>query len=349
MGKRDKKGDEEAPEPDDEGKMSTLKQEQEAKKRRKLQAEAGLISQGAAERLDWMYEANALDGEGLDEHLMNSAVKGDRDQDMEDVKKLSTEIAGSLFLKDVTRTSTDTFRKLREDPMFQIKQAEHRQKSELASNPLIMARIKEKRAREARKVKKAAKKEKKKAKKEKKKAKKEAKRAKKAGASSSSSSDSSDGEQAAAPQSRGPASAVTRRSRSRSPRGAVSPVREDLRAPGLGSRPSGPVGAPRVPRKGGSQVSRTMTAEEREAKIAAMRADGSRHEQAKDERIHKIGQYEQAVEQVEEKLRATKDSTFMNKVKKDTYMADGTKLADRLRTQRHRLETRNSLRDDKLV
>merc|ERR1712224_1081746 len=115
----------------------------------------------------------------MGDELMNSAVTADKDKDMENMKALQENTAGSLFLKSATKTTEDMLRKLREDPLFQIKQQEELARQSMLSNPLIAARIKKQESKqskkEAKKVKKAMKKEKKKAKKEAKKQKKLAK------------------------------------------------------------------------------------------------------------------------------------------------------------------------------
>lgn len=365
---------------DDTAMQSRLEAERNAAKMKKLQADAGMISPAQAERLDWMYEAQALDGETGEDHLMNEAVKGDRDQDLEDVKKLSTETAGSLFLKDLTRTTNDTFRKLREDPLFQIKKAEHRQRQDQQANPLIMARLRDQALRRQKKEKK---KEKKRAKKEKKAAKKAAKQAKRGGASSSSSSSSDDAPRAPRsglrpsdsragyrpglgsggpppdpPPDRG-------RSRSPSPRAThmggrgMSPVRGALRAtPGLGPRAerkeplraAGSLGPNyRRERAARGNATQRMSEEVKRRKLEEMTRDGHAHEVSKDERIRRISEKEKALEEAEEKARVAKSQSFMQKVKKDTYMGDDADLGSRMRTQRNRLQTKSALSDERLV
>merc|ERR1719316_776375 len=95
--------------------------------------------------------------------LMNTPVSAQADKDMADVKSLSTNTAGSLFLKgSATRTTEDTLRKLREDPLFQIRREEQAAKESMMQNPLILARLKKKQEKaskkDSKKDKKAAKK-----------------------------------------------------------------------------------------------------------------------------------------------------------------------------------------------
>merc|ERR1719440_135804 len=144
---------------------------------------------------------------------MNTAVTDQKDKDVADIKSLQTETAGSLFLKGpATKTSEDVLRKLREDPLFQIRREEQAARDSMMANPLILARLKKK---QEKALKKQSKKESKKEKKAMKKAKKLAKKAsKKAAKSSSSSSSDDDG-----PPVKVPMQAVPQaRARSRSPR-----------------------------------------------------------------------------------------------------------------------------------
>merc|ERR1712110_1251993 len=105
---------------------------------------------------------------------------------------LQQSTAGSLFLKGpATRTSEDTLRKLREDPLFQIRREEQAARESMMQNPLIIARLKKRQEKVSKKDIKKAKKAAKKEKKAKKKAKKAIKKASKKSSSSSSSSSSS--------------------------------------------------------------------------------------------------------------------------------------------------------------
>lgn len=67
-------------------------------------------------------------------------------------------VAGSLFLPSLTKTSEDTLRKLREDPLFIIRQAEAQQKRDVLTNPLLRPQVatpdKDKKAKKAKKEKK---------------------------------------------------------------------------------------------------------------------------------------------------------------------------------------------------
>merc|ERR1712190_480171 len=168
-----------------------------------------------------MYEQSASSLKPTDDELMNKPVEAQKDQDMEDMKKLGMSTAGSLFLKSATKTTEDMLRKLREDPMFQIRRQEQAAKESMLANPLVKARLASKQQKSAKKAEKKAKKQSKKAeKKAKKAAKKAIKKATKKKKSSSSSSSSSDSDNK--PNGAPPAAtqAALGRERSRSPREA---------------------------------------------------------------------------------------------------------------------------------
>merc|ERR1712060_387686 len=88
----------------------------------------------------------------------NKPVAAQKDQDIEDVKKLQESTAGSLFLKSATKTTEDMMRKLREDPLFQIRRQEQAAKESMLANPLVRARLQAKADKQARKAQKKAKK-----------------------------------------------------------------------------------------------------------------------------------------------------------------------------------------------
>merc|ERR1712060_65927 len=163
--------------------------EQEVSALQKLQAAGGLVDRTKeVERLDWMYEQSASSIQPTDEELMNKPVESQKDKDLEDIKKLGESTAGSLFLKSATKTTEDMLRKLREDPLFQIRRQEQAAKESMLANPLVKARLQ---AKADKQRKKAEKKMKKKAKKEEKKAKKAAKKAMKKAVKKAASSSSS--------------------------------------------------------------------------------------------------------------------------------------------------------------
>merc|ERR1711972_1206775 len=130
--------------------MGELMAERESSALKKLQAAAGLVDkQKEVERLDWMYEQSAASIKPTDDELMNMPVAAQKDKDIEDVKKLGESTAGSLFLSSATKTTEDMMRKLREDPLFQIRRQEEAARANMMSNPLVVARLKKKAEKES--------------------------------------------------------------------------------------------------------------------------------------------------------------------------------------------------------
>lgn len=274
----------------------------------------------APERLDWMYEQSAASVKPNDDELMNMPISAQKDKDIEDVKNLQGNTAGSLFLTSATKTTEDMVRKLREDPLFQIRRQEQAAKESMMTNPLIMAKIKKKQEKAA---KKAAKKEKKAAKKEEKALKKAAKAKKK------SSSDSS--EEPAAPP---PAKKRERE----------APPEPDLSALG----PSQVVLSKRMEHEmrvkqqkdaalASRGLGRRMTDEEKDQRVQQMRVDAKKHERMKDDRIASAEDREKQIEELEAKMREKSDQKYFRDLRKDAYAADAEmSVADRIKTQRHR-------------
>merc|ERR1712194_436386 len=124
-------------------KIAELKAEKETSALKKLQAAAGFMDKPKVERLDWMYEQSALSKHDEDKS-MNTPVQSQKDADVEAIKKLEESTAGSLFLKSATKTTEDMLRKLREDPLFQIRRQEQAAKDSMMANPLVKARLQQK-------------------------------------------------------------------------------------------------------------------------------------------------------------------------------------------------------------
>lgn len=274
----------------------------------------------APERLDWMYEQSAASVKPNDDELMNMPISAQKDKDIEDVKNLQGNTAGSLFLTSATKTTEDMVRKLREDPLFQIRRQEQAAKESMMTNPLIMAKIKKKQEKAA---KKAAKKEKKAAKKEEKALKKAAKAKKK------SSSDSSEEPTAPPP--------AKKRERE-------EPPEPDLSALG----PSQVVLSKRMEHEmrvkqqkdaalASRGLGRRMTDEEKDQRVQQMRVDAKKHERMKDDRIASAEDREKQIEELEAKMREKSDQKYFRDLRKDAYAADAEmSVADRIKTQRHR-------------
>eukprot|EP00928_Gymnodinium_smaydae_P026538 TRINITY_DN2080_c0_g1_i1.p1 TRINITY_DN2080_c0_g1~~TRINITY_DN2080_c0_g1_i1.p1 ORF type:complete len:342 (+),score=104.90 TRINITY_DN2080_c0_g1_i1:129-1154(+) len=323
---------------------SELRADKENEALKKLQAAAGIVDKSQAERLDWMYEQSVVSKQKTDLELMNAPVSGQVDKDMQDVKSLSENTAGSLFLKSATKTTEDMLRKLREDPLFQIRREEQNARASMAANPLIMARVKARQdklsKKEKKKAKKAAKKEKKALKKLQKKEKKKAK------SSSSSSSDSSNSKAGAAAAASAAAGSRGGREASRSPRRRSPPARpgkEDLSHLGpsadmklkreefeqlTASRRDAAVNSRGAPRK--------MSEEEKQRRLEQMKADAARHEKSKDERIRSAEQREKELEERDAQMRAKSDQSYFREMRKEAYAGEEGTMADRLKSQRHR-------------
>lgn len=305
----------------DEARKRRLAAEENARDIKKLQVEANMMSSAQAERLDWMYEqASTKTKEEQDHALMNTMIKGQKDEDVENMKKLESSVAGSLFLSSATSATQDMMSKLREDPLFQIKQAEVRRKESIMSNPLIRERIKQK---QARKLEKQTKKLEKKAKKREKKEKKIKKKKKRSSSSSSSSSSSPDpgskqGE-------RGVAGA-----RSRSPhRGSETVAMASDR---LRRRQEEEA----LKAKARGRSNQGLSAEEKAKRLKEMMNDGKSHEKVKDSREKDYTEKEEKLEEVEKNMREKNDRTVFKKMNQATYMSGSVSMEDRIKSGRHR-------------
>eukprot|EP00927_Polykrikos_kofoidii_P078214 TRINITY_DN7505_c0_g1_i1.p1 TRINITY_DN7505_c0_g1~~TRINITY_DN7505_c0_g1_i1.p1 ORF type:complete len:350 (+),score=102.00 TRINITY_DN7505_c0_g1_i1:77-1126(+) len=329
-----------------------LNAERETRALAKLQAAAGLVDKPQIERLDWMYEQSAVQLKKTDEELMNMPVAGSVDKDLEDVKKLSENTVGSLFLRNATKTTEDMLRKLREDPLFQIRRQEQAARASILSNPLVMARMMKKEEKtdkkSRKKVKKAAKKEKKALKKAAKKMKKAAKRAKKSSSSSSSSSSNGSEHQedamrvAAAPASsrrRSSPSQERRRTSSRErdegtdlghlgPSGRMVRKREEL-AKLVADRRDAALASRGAPRR--------MDDSEKKRKLAEMAADAAKHDRMKDQRIAVAEAVQREQDEKDARGRQNSDQKYLRDLRHEAYVGDSDMtMADRLKSQRHR-------------
>mmetsp|Transcript_116075 Transcript_116075/g.248257 ORF Transcript_116075/g.248257 Transcript_116075/m.248257 type:complete len:341 (-) Transcript_116075:58-1080(-) len=320
-----------------------LRAEKESIALKKLQAAAGLIDKSQTiERLDWMYEQSAAQSKPDDDKLMNMPVAGQVDKDIEDVKKLGENTAGSLFLKSATKTTEDVLRKLREDPLFQIKRQEQAARESAMSNPLIRARILKKEEKQRKKEQKKAKKAAKKA------AGKEKKAMKKASSDSSDSSDESSAalgaaaagggrQEAGGRDSRGAASPARRRSR--------SPKREEPDVRSLG--PNSQMVSKReeraaqiAERRDKALASRgaasRMSEEEKQRRVDQMRQDAARHSKHVDDRIAAAEQREKEIGELEKDMRNNSDQKYFRDMRTSAYSDSNATLEDRMKSQRHR-------------
>jgi len=314
-----------------------LRAEKENVALKKLQEAAGLIEKPMAERLDWMYEQSAASVKKTEEEKMNTPIECERDKDIENIKDLNENTAGSLFLKSATKTNEDMLRKLREDPLFQIRREEQNAKQAMMSNPLVVARMNQKAHKVAKKEKKKAKKVAKKEKKKEKKASKKLKKAAKKGKSSSSDSSSD----SSAPVGAGQGGGGAEKKQKGGGMAAAAASAEDAR---LG--PSSSMKSKReereelvAKRKDLALASRgackRMDEEERKRKLDAMMGDAAVHDRYKDRRIADAEKREKEQDEKEERGRQTGGHSYLSEVRKEAYSMDGS-VADRLKSQRHR-------------
>eukprot|EP00405_Crypthecodinium_cohnii_P015947 CAMPEP_0206458376 /NCGR_PEP_ID=MMETSP0324_2-20121206/23533_1 /ASSEMBLY_ACC=CAM_ASM_000836 /TAXON_ID=2866 /ORGANISM="Crypthecodinium cohnii, Strain Seligo" /LENGTH=365 /DNA_ID=CAMNT_0053929703 /DNA_START=13 /DNA_END=1110 /DNA_ORIENTATION=+ len=350
----------------DAGREATVAAEKETAALKKLQAAAG-FSTGHVERLDWMYE-QSVTAKPDDDKLMNMAVAGQSDKDLEDVKKLQENTAGSLFLKSATKTTEDMLRKLREDPLFQIKRQEQAARENMMANPLVVAKLQKKQAKASKKAEKKAKKAAQKAKKAMKKAAKKDKKArKKAGekvSSSSSSSSPSSSSEGAKPGSAQMAATLSAMMRGRGGGSGSGSGGGDVTASSSVKRPRSRSASPFgrgenlgpsasvvdkraeharqiAERRDAALASRGATKrlgeEERQRKLEQMRSDAQTHERTKDHRIARAEQRDKEEMEKEEEMRKNSDQRYFREMREKAYMGDSNAtMADRLKNQRHR-------------
>lgn len=332
--------------------QNELKVERESSALKKLQALSGIAEKGTSERLDWMYEQSVA--QKTDMELMNAPVSSGADKDLDDVKALQTSTAGSLFLKGpATRTTEDMLRKLREDPLFQIRREEQAARESMLQNPLIQARLKQKQEKaskknskkDMKKAKKAAKKEKKAMKKAKKAMKKHSKKG--AGSSSSSSSSSGTAEAPATARTARPPAAVAQASgRDRSRSGGRRTTREeplDLKSLGpnmefvktredraavIAERKKQAIESRGAPKR--------MDEDEKRRRLEQMSADARTHDATKSKRISAAEVKDKEQNELEAKQRATSDQKYFREMRQQAYMEENGSMADKLKNQKHR-------------
>lgn len=116
-------------------------------KLRILQADAGLIGGKdllvTAERMDWMYHNPAQAKKENEEYLLGKVIETpDEREEMRKRLGAGTTAAGSLFLSSITSQNDDTLRRLREDPLLIIRQAEHRQRCLEATRQRLLDAVK---------------------------------------------------------------------------------------------------------------------------------------------------------------------------------------------------------------
>eukprot|EP01069_Polyplicarium_translucidae_P012359 Polyplicarium_translucidae@DN5121_c0_g1_i1.p1 len=94
----------------------------------------------ATEGMEWMYENPAVAAREREQEEYRLGKKIEEPSESGDVKALKAmqeSTPGTLFASSVTRTTEDTLRKMREDPLFAIRQAEHQRRRAVQSNPFL--------------------------------------------------------------------------------------------------------------------------------------------------------------------------------------------------------------------
>ena len=88
-----------------------------------------------------MYDPGAAHADKSEIDIMNEPVDIGKDEEISKLK--STTSTGSLFMSYPSHATSDTFRRLNEDPLFTIKREEARQRQQLINNPIIRKKVKD--------------------------------------------------------------------------------------------------------------------------------------------------------------------------------------------------------------
>eukprot|EP01089_Gocevia_fonbrunei_P003472 TRINITY_DN1344_c0_g1_i1.p1 TRINITY_DN1344_c0_g1~~TRINITY_DN1344_c0_g1_i1.p1 ORF type:complete len:309 (-),score=92.66 TRINITY_DN1344_c0_g1_i1:42-968(-) len=307
-----------------------------------------------------MYEGGMLAQTDKDEFLAGKIVEDSQ----EDIKKEVTTF-GTWQNKELT-TQQDTWVKLREDPLLEMKRKEQNSINYIKNNPVKMKLIKQKLYEEAQK-------------KKSKKSSKDKSRKRKRDDDSSSRHRKRKRSRSRSPKKHRSRSRSPKKQRSRSP----SPKQQRSHRPGYGlqypkenttvrQRHSRSDSPPRKmlskseerkkqieewenrdretrkrnqERRDRQKRSRGMTEEEKEERLRSMMSDADQHEERLMKRVQK---YDAELEKETES--SANGSNFLDKVKKNTYSKDGVgSVADRLKRNVHsrargNLETKNTFK-----
>jgi len=114
---------------------------------KKIQAEAGLVSRGPNDRLDWMYAGAgahaAMNREKLtEEYLSGKEFKPDKSKD-DDIKKLTNVPTSTSAPSVKVFTALEEANRMREDPLMAIRAEELKQREAVLHNPITMRKIRE--------------------------------------------------------------------------------------------------------------------------------------------------------------------------------------------------------------
>eukprot|EP00917_Polyrhabdina_sp_WS-2016_P018910 GHVP01040679.1.p1 GENE.GHVP01040679.1~~GHVP01040679.1.p1 ORF type:complete len:277 (-),score=67.71 GHVP01040679.1:535-1341(-) len=96
----------------------------------------------AAERMEWMYEnpTTLIREKEQEEFRLGKKIEPKVSSEVQDLKNLE-DLPGSVFLPSVSKQSEDTMRKIREDPLFQIRKAEIEHERSRQKNPLLKKKM----------------------------------------------------------------------------------------------------------------------------------------------------------------------------------------------------------------
>merc|ERR1712136_734050 len=248
----------------------------------------------------------------------------------------------------------DVLRKLREDPLFQIKKQEQVAREQMLSNPLVMAKVKQQQAKRAKKE----------IKNEKKRSGHKKKKSSSSSSGSSGTDSSSDREVAIKREATSRATSRGNSSRCRAREGSASPrqgkkTRVESCHPGLGSRaPSlrhlGPdsntvdqreerakrVAEQRDAALASRGATKRLNEEEKRQRLEEMQRTAARHEAHKDRRIADAELKAKEQDEADLHMRRTSDQKFFRGMREQAYMQSEGSVADRLKSQRHRRQKR---------
>lgn len=121
--------------------LKKIKEEREMEDLRKLQAQNKVISESAAQRIEWMYQdrsaSQQANAPNTEDFLVGKPVKQAGEDDFR--KKIVPVIRGDTY----ATPENEAFLKMIEDPLVQIKQKELEARRQVVDNPLKMKQIRE--------------------------------------------------------------------------------------------------------------------------------------------------------------------------------------------------------------
>jgi hypothetical protein len=136
--------------------LKEIEEQRQIEELRKLHSETtGLTRQ---ERLDWLYQEPINTGPSPEEYMTGKAYK---DPEKENELKQLKDKPGSLWFNQPKNDAVDMVTKIRDDPLFAIKQEEKKKRDIIKDNPIRMREIKAKLMEELKMKEKKKKKEKK--------------------------------------------------------------------------------------------------------------------------------------------------------------------------------------------